>query len=171
MKKEVILKEMDRLIFEEKSSVSFRKLGSSLNIAPATISYQFHNQDNLYKEYLKYKLKSIISLTAIQSFENLMLALGQLLYELFECLSNDITFDMVDALIGSAAISNFAILDSLFEKDYEEANTEKEIAIVSNIIMAMTFPKNYSKIVNVDLSSASNREKLIKRIINREVKL
>lgn len=169
MRKELILREMDRIIFEEQGLVSFRNIASNLDIAPSTISYQFNNQDNLYKEYLKYKLKQLITPQSIASFENMMLAFGNQLYTLFLNVSHDITFEMVDALIGSVVLSNFSILDSLFAQDYGQANRDKEIAIMSNIIIAMTFPKNYSKILNNDLSIEENRNKLISNIIKREV--
>ncbi len=170
MKKELILREMDRLIFEEKTSISFRVLATNLDIAPSTISYQFSNQDNLYKEYLKYKLRQLITPKSIESFENMMFAFGHQLYELFENVSRDVTFDMVDALIGSVVLSNFSILDSLFEKDFGTIDRDKEIAIMSNIIMAMIFPKNFSRILNNDLTVKENREKLIRNIILREVR-
>lgn len=171
MKKELILREMDRLIFEEKTSVSFRQLASNLNIAPSTISYQFNNQDNLYKEYLKFKLKQLITPESILSFENMMFAFGNQMYDLFRNVSRDVTFEIVDALIGSVVLSNFSILDSLFEKDYGAVDRDKEIAIISNIVMAMIFPKNYSRILNNDLSVYENRNKLIRNIIKREVEL
>lgn len=170
MKKELILREMDRIIYEETYPVSFRKIATNLDIAPSTISYQFNNQNNLYKEYLKYKLKQLVSPKAISSFENMMIAFGNQLYELFENVSKDVTFDMVDALIGSVVLSNFVILDSLFKQDYGSVDRDKEIAIMSNIILAMTFPKNYSKILDNDLSKIENREQLIRNIIKREVK-
>lgn len=170
MKKELILKEMDRIIFEEKQTISFRTLAANLNIAPSTISYQFSNQDNLYKEYLKFKLKQLITPQSLASFENMMIAFGHQLYELFQSVSKEVTFEMVDALIGSVVLSNFTILDSLFEKDYNYINRDTEIAIISNIIMAMVFSKNYSKILNNDLTVTENRERLIKNIILRELK-
>ncbi len=169
MKKELILREMDRVIFETDGVVSFRSIATNLNIAPSTISYQFNNQDNLYKEYLKYKLKQLITPTAISSFENMMFAFGHQLYTLFQNISGDVTFEMMDALIGSVVLSNFSILDSMFENDYGYTDRSKEIAIMSNIIIAMVFPKNYSKILSNDLTVSENREKLIRNIINREV--
>lgn len=170
MKKELILREMDRIIFEEKTVISFRALAANLDIAPSTISYQFSNQDNLYKEYLKFKLKQLITPQSLESFENMMIAFGHQLYELFQNVSKDVTFEMVDALIGSVVLSNFTILDSLFAKDYQQVDRDKEIAIMSNIIMAMVFSKNYSKILDNDLTVAENRERLIRNIILREVR-
>lgn len=169
MRKELILKEMDRIIFEQNGAVSFRSIATNLKIAPSTISYQFTNQDNLYKEYLKYKLKALITPQSIASFDNMMIALGNQMYMLFANLSREITFDMVDALIGSVVLDNFEILDALFARDYEVVDRNKEIAIMSNIIIAMIFPINYSKILNNDLSEEANRTKLIRNIIKREV--
>lgn len=169
MNKELILKEIDRLIFEEKKDVSFRTIATNLGIAPSTISYQFSNQDTLYKEYLKFKLKQIVTPVSIQSFELFMIAFGNQMYELFACVSKDITFNMVDALIGSVVLSNFSIIDKLFEQDYGQIDRNKETAIISNIIIAMIFPKNYSKILDYNLTEQVSREQFIKNIILREV--
>lgn len=169
MNKELVLKEMDRIIFEEKTDISFRTIATNLNIAPSSISYQFSNQDNLYKEYLKFKLKQIITPTSIQSFENLMIAFGNFVYELFYNISKDVTFNMFDALLGSVVMSNFSVIDSLFAQDYEAADREKTIAIISNIIIAMSFPKSYSQLLNYDLTEQASRDQLIKNIVKREV--
>lgn len=169
MKREVILKEMDKIIYEENGHVTFRTLAANLGIAPATISYQFNNVDNLYKEYLKYKLRSAVSPQSISSFENLMVAFGEELYHLFQNVSKEITFDIMNALIGSVVLSNFSILDSLYKISYGEIDREKEIAIMSNVIIAMSFPVNYSQILKVDLLEAKNRKRLITNIIKREV--
>lgn len=169
MKREIILKEMDKIIYEDKGDVNFRILATNLGIAPSTISYQFNNVDNLYKEYLKYKLRKAIKPQSITSFEALMLAFGEELYHLFQNISQEITINIMNALIGSVVLSNFNILDSLYKISYGEIDREKEIAIMSNIIIAMSFPINYSLILKVDLLEAKNRKRLITNIIKREV--
>lgn len=168
MKKE-ILHEMDKIIFEEKGKVSFRKIANNLEIAPSTISYQFQNQDNLYKEYLLFKLSKLVSVETLSSFDNLILALGNEIYIIFQATASDITFEMINALLRSLLVSNFEILDLLFASTYGEADRDKELAIISNVIIAMVFPENYALILNNDLTIEANREKLMKNIIKREV--
>ncbi|WOO87522.1 hypothetical protein RZE82_00860 [Mollicutes bacterium LVI A0039] len=171
MRKELILKEMDRLICTEHEECSFRKLASNLNIAPSTISYQFNNQENLYREFLKYKLKQIITPESLKSFEHLMFSFGNGMYDLFGDVSTNVTFEMVDTIIGTIVLQNYIIIDQVYEADFGEVNRIKETAIISIILMAMLFPNNYSKILDSDLSIKSNREKFISRAIKREVRL
>ncbi len=169
MKRDLILKEMDSLIFDKQEEVNFRIIAQNLNIAPSTISYQFNNQDNLYKEYLKFKLKQFVTPNSLSSFENLMLGAGNQIYEIFTRVSKDVTFDMVDNLIASLFQNNFEIIDMLYARDYGQVERDKELAIISNIIISMAFPKNYSKILDNDLLQRENRERLIRNIIKREV--
>lgn len=171
MRKQLILKEMDRLIFVEKEECSFRKIASNLNIAASTISYQFNNQENLYREFLKYKFKKIVTPESLTSFDNLIFAFGHGMYELFSNVSSDVTFEMADTVIGTIISKNYAIIDGLYKRQYGEVDRVKETAIISHILMAMLFPKNYSQIFNNDLTVRENREKFFSNVIKHELRL
>lgn len=171
VRKELILKEIDRMIFEDGEKISFRVLANNLNIAPSTISYQFINQDNLYKEYLKFKLLQVITPKAIQSFESLCLAIGEQIYIIFQKIADDISFATMDRLIGTVSLGNIQIIDNLFECDYGRIYRQQEVAIMSSIVMSMAFPTNYENILNINLSEPKLRERFIKNIIADQVRL
>ncbi len=170
MKRDLILREMDKMIIENNQKISFRNIAANLDIAPSTISYQFQNQDTLYKEYLKYKFKDAIDLQSLESFESLSLTLTHKLYEMFNLLSGELTMNIVEALLDSLMIDYLSILEQLYEMQYKEQNRDNILAITSHVVFAMAFSKNYSKILDNDLSIKENREKFVRNVIAREAR-
>lgn len=166
IKKDLILNELDRMI-GNREVISFRKIGTNLNISPSTINYQFGNQETLYKEYFLYKVSNVLNSSRPTNFTDFIVIMFEFAYDFFDYYAKDLSFTFVKIVQEELLEGKVQMILELYKKEFGTEDRLKMLSIISFVMVFNMSKSNYMNFLDADTSTSAKRKVFISDVVQK----